>query len=132
MKEIEAIISSVVLCDGFKKKGKNWWLQVNDVLQVINLQKSQYGNQFYINFGIYLGNVTGDEKVKINLCHIQFRLESILSANDRILIKQVLDLDNLMPEIERARELSLLMRRGSRKNGEIKLQVCDSSESLSR
>ena len=39
---------------GFKKKGNNWVSNGKEVSRIINLQKSQFGNSFYINYGYIL------------------------------------------------------------------------------
>ena len=60
---------------GFKKKGLTWERVTSDAAFVLNIQKSQYGNNVYVNYGIFL---LGIEPIKHHSeahCHIQGRLD---------------------------------------------------------
>ena len=42
---------------GFKRKGNYWLLNQMELTQIINLQKSIYGNLYYINYGFKINNL---------------------------------------------------------------------------
>lgn len=111
MKELVEIINSVVSERGFRKKGQSWYLKVNDVLQIVNLQKSQYGNQFYINFGVFLGKAEIEDKVKSNACHVQFRFNSVASVSENEKASLALDLDSSMSFEDRLQIISVLIEK---------------------
>ena len=37
---------------GFRRKRNSWYRLSNDLIQTLNLQKSSWGNQYYVNLGI--------------------------------------------------------------------------------
>ena len=39
---------------GFKRKGNNWVVDSSELIKIVNLQKSNYGNLFYINYGFII------------------------------------------------------------------------------
>lgn len=45
---------------GFKRKGNYWLLHQMELTQVIHLQKSYYGNFYYINYGFKINNLNTD------------------------------------------------------------------------
>lgn len=74
---LETAIAPSLKEKGFKKKAKTWWRQSPDVIQVLNLQKSPYGDNLYVNLGIYL-KALGEEKAPPeNRCHVRVRLERV-------------------------------------------------------
>ena len=56
-KELTDILSELFIPIGFKRKG-NFWVINGDVLtKMVNLQKSQFSNRFYINYHYYPTNM---------------------------------------------------------------------------
>ncbi len=55
---------------GFKRKGNYLLLHQIELTQIINLQKSIYGNLYYINYGFKINNLNTDN----NMMHIWKRL----------------------------------------------------------
>jgi len=46
--------------NGFKRNGNTWYFRgKNDVLILINFQKSVYSSSFYLNFGVYFEKLAG-------------------------------------------------------------------------
>ncbi len=52
MNPIKEQIRSVMKEHGYRCKRTSWYRQVNDVVQIFNIQKSVWGDQYYINLGI--------------------------------------------------------------------------------
>ena len=111
---------------GFKKKSSSWYRSSNDVVQVVNLQRSQYGNQYYFNCGIGIKGLGLPDFPKEQQCHIRFRAASVVPDETRSKIEAIFDLDNDdFLDDERSREaLSLveevllpILNRCSSKNG---------------
>ena len=42
---------------GFKRKGNNWVFNGDELSKIVNLQKSNYSNAFYINYGYIIKSI---------------------------------------------------------------------------
>lgn len=60
---------------GFKKSKATWHKITDDIIFVFNIQGSQWGQEYYINLGIYLRVLGLELNPSENLCHIQTRIE---------------------------------------------------------
>lgn len=85
---------------GFKKKGYYWVLNDENITKMINLQKSQFAESFYINYGYILKNIPLD-----GMMHVHYRLSSP-GVKERNRIKELLDLGNEIPNELRTNELT--------------------------
>lgn len=89
---------------GFEKKSGSWYRRGDEVISVSNLQKSQYGPQYYFNQAFWLRELGEERFPKDNKCHIRARLGSLLPEQaDRL--EHLLDLDFEMPDEPRIDEL---------------------------
>ena len=62
---------------------------------VFSPQKSNYGNKYYLNLGVYffvLGELTCPS---VRLCHIQARIENIVPENLKLSVSDILDFDHI-------------------------------------
>ncbi len=50
-KDLVNIFDNILKPNGFKRKGNYWRLDGDELIKIVNLQKSQWGNQYYINYG---------------------------------------------------------------------------------
>jgi hypothetical protein len=77
----------------FKKKGSTWYRETSGALQVLDLQKSNFGGQFYINLCLVPSGmaVEGAPTPKAHKCPISIRIGSLF-GDDR---KEAEDLLNL-------------------------------------
>ncbi|MES2822752.1 MAG: DUF4304 domain-containing protein [Pseudomonadota bacterium] len=97
MKNSKIIIDAInpaLKSHGFKKKSSNWYLYKSEVVLVVNLQKSQYGNQFYINCAVLVKALLDLEFPQEEKCHIRFRLDSNGTDAPENRVKLLLDLEN--------------------------------------
>ncbi len=93
---------------GMEKKSGVWYRRNDAVVAISDLQKSQYGPQYYFNQGFWL-NELGDERYPKGVkCHITLRLETLV-PEERHRIAQLLDLEHEMPDEERVDELVALL-----------------------
>jgi hypothetical protein len=78
---------------GFKlqNKRKTWYRPEKHTLLMVNLQKSDFGGQYYINLGVSLKSLAEDQWPPIHHCHIGRRLNTL--APDRSGLKVALDLE---------------------------------------
>src|SRR3989337_1174480 len=69
----------------FKKKANRWYYHADETILVVNLQKSYYGDQYYINLGVWIKALVNEDYTKhfpvsdLNFpkeyeCHISLRL----------------------------------------------------------
>ncbi len=72
---LEASIAPALKASGFRKKAKTSWRHCPEVIQVLNLQKSPYGDNLYINLGVYVRSLGAEQYPPENRCHVQIRLE---------------------------------------------------------
>jgi hypothetical protein len=77
MLPLEASVAPQLKVAGFKKKARTWWRDVGETIQVINLQKSAFGERLYVNLGAYVKALGADRQPPHHRCHIQVRLERI-------------------------------------------------------
>lgn len=94
---------------GFEKKSGTWYRQGDEVIASLDLQKSQYGPQHYLNLGFWLREL-GDEKFpKQETAHISIRLETLV-PRERDRVARLLDLEHALPDGQRVGELVALLR----------------------
>jgi Domain of unknown function (DUF4304) len=77
MLPLESAIAPELKARGFKKKGRTWWRDNDEVVQVLNLQQSPFGEQLYVNLGTYLKRLGSEAMPAVNRCHIGARLERV-------------------------------------------------------
>jgi len=100
------VISEVLLPLGFKRKGNYWVVNGSDLSKMVNLQKSQFGSRFYINYGFILNSVPLG-RLMLHVFYGLYPLDS--SAVARARLSDLLDLDVDLQDEERASELKQAM-----------------------
>lgn len=88
-KELVKFMDGIFAPLNFKRKGNNWVSNGESVNRIINLQKSQYSNAFYINYGYILNNLPLDKWTY----HVDNRLAS-REKEEQKLITDLLNLEN--------------------------------------
>jgi len=102
-KELASILSEVLVPIGFNKKGNYWVVNGDEITKIINLQKSQFSNRFYINYGYILKSIPLDD-----MMHIYMRVAST-DARENKRIDELLDLEYNISNEDRAKELKKLL-----------------------
>ncbi|WP_316798394.1 DUF4304 domain-containing protein [Pedobacter frigidisoli] len=98
-KDLIGVLNEVFIANGFNKKGNYWVLNEAQLAKMINLQKSQYGNQYYINYGYII------KTIPLNgMMHIYNRVTS-LNSDERSRILFLLDLDSNIGDVDRSQGL---------------------------
>ena len=83
----------------FKKKGNYWFNETETLKKVINLQKSNFANRYYINYGWII------KKLPLSgYCHFGGRLAS-LNKEENLRIDELLSLNQNINQEERQSEL---------------------------
>jgi hypothetical protein len=103
-KELASILNEVLAPIGFKKKGDYWVTNGDEITKMVNLQKSQFSNSFYINYGYIL------KSIPLNglMMHVFKGFGSIDKAEQQR-ITTLLDLGNNISNEDRTKELKKLL-----------------------
>src|SRR4051812_9181185 len=70
-------VGSALTDAGFKSKCQSWYLDGRDAIVVLGLQKSDFDEKYYFNFGAWLKTLGSAEYPPDNRCHIQARLTAL-------------------------------------------------------
>jgi hypothetical protein len=104
-KELASILSEILVPIGFKKKSNYWVINGDVITKMINLQKSNYSNSFYINYGYILNSIPlGNLMV-----HVYNRVTS-LDVEERNRITFLLDLESNISDEERTKALKEMLQ----------------------
>jgi hypothetical protein len=84
----------------FKRKGNNWVSNGKIINKIVNLQKSQYSNSYYINYGYILNSLPLD--------NFTYHIDNRLASKDKSEQELITDLLNLENNIDSEKRLVLL------------------------
>ena len=98
---------------GFRKTGPNWHRDLDSMIQVLNIQKSQWGDQFYINLGIYLKDLGNEAHPTEYRCHVRARAERFLDGEEFSDFHRLLNFDEPVPLADRYKELKRLIAKSA-------------------
>ena len=106
MRDIDKTVKDLLTPHGFVFKRSSWYRTSDSLIQIINFQKSQYANRFYMNLGI--DERTGQELIykPEYLFSVRLRVEMIVS--DTLLI-DALDFEKECSEINRNEKMEALI-----------------------
>lgn len=102
-KALATIVAQCLKPHGFKRKTTSWYRQYPEVTQVVNLQRSPWGPQYYINLGVALRALLDDPNPKEYQCHARTRIEGV--GIDPETAKCALDLE--FPVSDEQREIKV-------------------------
>ena len=88
-----------------RKKSKFWVQETDDLIKIIHLQKSQFSNKYYLNFGFVLKNLD----IQDTAMHIYNRLgDNTPNHNQRI--QELLDMETNIEDGKRKFELEYYIK----------------------
>ena len=93
IKELIAIIDEELLPIGFKRKNKKWVFENPDLIKYVELQKSNYSNLYYLNYGFIIREIDIDSKRR----HVPHQLGGS-TTQEKIFVKEFLDLESNKPK----------------------------------
>lgn len=99
------VVETALAQGGFKKHGKAWRFDGEDVSIIVGLQKIEYSRQVFVNVGFWLKKLGDDPPEKVELTHMYYRLErlcpehreAILAAGDESAAQHQHWLDSVAP-----------------------------------
>lgn len=98
---------------GFRKTGATWHRDLDEMVQVLNIQKSPYADQFYINVGVYLKSLGRESRPTERHCHIRFRAEQVLGGDERFDLNRLLDFTEQTTSSDRYADLQILIEKSA-------------------
>lgn len=94
---------------GYKKSGPTWRRRKDDAIQVLNLQKSQWGDSFYVNVGLYLTALGEEEQPTEYRCHVRCRAERLVPREHFAELRGLLDFTTDLSESDRYTKIRALI-----------------------
>jgi len=86
-RDLEKLLTALLRPEGFQRDGRNWRLDLPDLVQVVHLQRSRWGENFYVNAGVFIRalkdaplRVRNERKPNIVECHFRVRLEDLFEG----------------------------------------------------
>ncbi|WP_437483775.1 DUF4304 domain-containing protein [Sorangium sp. So ce1014] len=82
----------------FLRKSGTWYRNVEETVLIVDVQRSNFGQQYYINLGIFVKGLA-QQLTKLppkeSECHIRLRLESLMPEAEEQASQALLDLENI-------------------------------------
>jgi hypothetical protein len=92
-------LNSALEEEGFVRVRKSWYRDSAETIAVVNLDKSPYGGQFYVNLAASAKALAASSRPAEHHCHFRVRLDAL--SPDRATIAEALDLERPMPQQDR-------------------------------
>lgn len=105
---IQAALAGFALSAGAVKRSGAWYRRGDDVVTVLELQKSQYGPKYYLNIGLWLLSLGDVPYPKPVQCHAQTRLEVQVPQVLRPELEKLMDLEAPIDDEDRRSQLQML------------------------
>ncbi|MBS1544170.1 MAG: DUF4304 domain-containing protein [Bacteroidetes bacterium] len=103
-REFKDTLDKLLKPHGFKKKGNEWTMETTELYKTIDLQKSNFSNLYYLNYGYNLKDLDYDG----TKYHINNRLGS-KEINVHKIIQDTFDLEKSIDDLTRVKNLSDLI-----------------------
>ncbi len=97
--QVNAILKRTLHEADFVGNASTWHKSLPETILVVDLQKSQYGPQYYLNLGIWLKQLGKAQTPKEHQCHIRLRATSLPSVGAKLL-ERALDLEDMSMSAE--------------------------------
>ncbi|TRC95815.1 DUF4304 domain-containing protein [Mesorhizobium sp. WSM4303] len=82
-------------------RAKNFYREWPETICVLNLQKSSWGPQFYINAAVWFTRLGPERRPKEYKCHIRWRVDSMMRDEQSKAFARALDLEHPLPADQR-------------------------------
>jgi hypothetical protein len=106
-RQLAGALAPVLKVAGYRKRALNWHRESKDTISVFNLQRSQWGDQFYINCAIYLKALGSEKTPPEYRCQVRTRIDDLVPRRSRL--SALLDFEKKLKEETRLRELVTLV-----------------------
>jgi len=103
-KELQELFDNVLSPAGFRRRRDTWYKTNDDTIALVNLQKSQWGGQYYVNVALYIRDLGKAVSPAEYQSHIRTRLASI-AGSEASAIEEALDLERTALAAEERRSV---------------------------
>lgn len=90
---IVKVLESVLIPLGFCREGLTWYNAAQETVRLVNLQKSDWGAQYYVNLAAWILELGVARHPPERKCHVRVRLSSLVSDSEAL--DEALDLENV-------------------------------------
>ena len=80
--EISDTLSRLLVDRGFSRAGSTFYKDLDELTAVVNLQRSQFGPQYYVNLAWYDPKLLGTIRPKEHHCHVRLRIAHLGGVNE--------------------------------------------------
>lgn len=109
MLELTMVFDEILKTSGFEKKKKSWYRELEEVNQIVNLQKSDFGEQYYLNLGIQPSSMAKKRFEPENKYPLRLRFDGEMFGNKSL--PKIIDLaDSRRPESIQVEEVKSMLR----------------------
>jgi hypothetical protein len=74
---LERAITGALAEHDFRKRGDSWYRETAEAVTVVQLQKSEWGGQFYLNLAVCIRAIGCKPLPKEHECHVRVRITSL-------------------------------------------------------
>jgi hypothetical protein len=103
---VKATVDGFARAKGFRKTSGRWCLKQEATAAVIELQKSQYGPQYFLNVGLWLLDLGDVSCPAEHTCHLRGRLETLMLDQEMEISGLLNPDDRSFTDEERTHQLS--------------------------
>lgn len=82
---IKAAVAKFCHAHGFTRRSNSWYLRQQETIVVLDLQRSQYGPQYYMNVALSLLPLGEVDAPGENQCQVRTRLSNVFPADAELI-----------------------------------------------
>ncbi|MGL4460999.1 MAG: hypothetical protein ACRC1K_02520 [Planctomycetia bacterium] len=98
---LKSAMRDVCLRHGYKFLKGVWSRDLQEVVQILDLNKSTWGDNYYLDAGVWLKSLGEPERYLVRFAHFQFRFLDTLDPNFGMVLSISKNADTLAPEDRR-------------------------------
>jgi hypothetical protein len=91
-RRLDVAVAGVVKPRGYTKQKSSWYYTTDECVLLLNVQKSNFGAQMYVNLGVCVKALTATEFPQDNECQIRARLAGLV--DDRQAFEQACNFED--------------------------------------
>lgn len=95
-RDLASAIHAELIPFGFKKKGVSWYLMNEEIISILNLQKSAYSDTYYLNLAFWIRSIEDVDYPKENQCHVRGRAGSLWANTNPSIAKLLYEVSDCL------------------------------------
>lgn len=77
---LKKVVSGQLEPIGFSRSGSVWRRSSDELVTIVELQKSNYDRTYFVNVGFYFKSIGAEHEPPMHHCHIQSSMEDFLTS----------------------------------------------------